>query len=145
MLTHVLFKVESDVKSVTSNTSRPIISFLLSQQELSICISTDRQIVTPLTYLTQYVTKPVCFTLPWSLRAHLHVVGMLWFMPLTLTELTHSSLFRSCVYFCLYDPFNCILFHKFPWQWSVFSLCSSGLISVLLVLSTLWKSLSALI
>ena len=28
--------------------------------------------------------------------------------------------------FCLYDPFNCISFHKSSWQLSVFSLCSSG-------------------
>ena len=49
------------------------------------------------------------------------------------------------LHFCLYCPFNCILFHKFSWWLSVFSLLSSGLISALLVLSTtyisLWKSL----
>ena len=33
--------------------------------------------------------------------------------------------FYSCVYFCLYDPFSCILFHKFSRQLSAFSLCSS--------------------
>ena len=33
-----------------------------------------------------------------------------WHKP---AELTHSSLFCSCVYFCLYGPFNCISFHKF--------------------------------
>ena len=32
--------------------------------------------------------------------------------------------------FCLYGPFNCISFHHFSWQLSVFSLCSSGLISL---------------
>ena len=48
------------------------------------------------------------------------------------TELAHSLLFCSCVYFCLYGPFNCILFQ------SVFSLCSSGLISALLILSTIY-------
>ena len=47
-------------------------------------------------------------------------------------------LFRSHVYFCLYGPFNCISFHKFSWQLSIFSLCSSGLISALLVLSTIF-------
>ena len=45
--------------------------------------------------------------------------------------------------------FNCISFHKFSRQLSAFSLCSSGLISTLLVLSTiyifLWTSPSALI
>ena len=50
-----------------------------------------------------------------------------------LTELAHS-LFCSCVWFCLYGPFNCISFHKFSRQLSDFSLCSSGLISALLAL-----------
>ena len=53
------------------------------------------------------------------------------------TKLAHS-LFCSCVCFCLYGPFTCILFHEFSWQLSAFSLCSSGLISALLVLSTLY-------
>ena len=56
-----------------------------------------------------------------------------WLKP---TELAHSLLFCSCVCFCLYGPFNCISFHKFPRQVSAFSLFSSGLISALLVLST---------
>ena len=30
-----------------------------------------------------------------------------WHKP---TELAHSFIFCSCVYFCLYDPFSCILF-----------------------------------
>ena len=33
-----------------------------------------------------------------------------WHKP---TELVHSFLFCSCVYFCLYGPFNCISLHKF--------------------------------
>ena len=53
-------------------------------------------------------------------------------------EPAHSFLFCSCVYFCLYGPFNCISFHEFSRQLSVFSLCSSGLISALLVLSTIY-------
>ena len=58
----------------------------------------------------------------------------LWRRP---TELAHSFLFCSWVLlFCLYGPFNCILFNKFSRQLSVFSLCSSGLIAALLVLST---------
>ena len=52
-------------------------------------------------------------------------------------ELAHSFLFRSCVYFCLCGPFNCIPFQKFSRQLSAFSLCSSGLISASLVLSTI--------
>ena len=60
----------------------------------------------------------------------------LWHKP---TELAHSSLFCSCVYFCLYGPFNCILLHKFSRQLSLFSHCSSGLISALLVLSAIYR------
>ena len=54
------------------------------------------------------------------------------------TALAHSFLFCSCVYFCLYGPFNCISFHKFSWQLSTFSLCFSCLILALLVLSTIY-------
>ena len=53
------------------------------------------------------------------------------------TELAHSFLLCSYVYFCLYGPFNFISFHKFSRQLSVFSPLSSGFISVLLVLSTI--------
>ena len=49
-----------------------------------------------------------------------------------------SSLPCSCVSFCLYGPFHCISFHKFSRQLSAFSLCSSGLISAVLVLSTIY-------
>ena len=51
------------------------------------------------------------------------------------TEPAHSFLFSSCV--CFFGPFNCISFHKFSRQLSVFSLCSSGLFSALRVLPTL--------
>ena len=50
-------------------------------------------------------------------------------------------LFYSCVYFCLYGPFNCNSFHTFSRQLSAFSFCSSGLISALLVLSPIYLSL----
>ena len=43
------------------------------------------------------------------------------------TKLAHSFCFCSCVCFSLYDPFSCILFHKFFQQLSTFSLCSSSL------------------
>ena len=56
-----------------------------------------------------------------------------WYEP---AELAHSFLFCSCVCFCPYGPSNCISFHKFSQQLSAFSLCSSGLTSALLVLST---------
>ena len=75
----------------------------------------------------------------WSPRAHLHVVGMLWFMSdINQPNLPTPFLFCSCVYFCPYGPFDCISFHKFSQQLSVFRLCSSGLISALLVLSTIY-------
>ena len=51
--------------------------------------------------------------------------------------LTPFVLFCSCVCFCLHGPFDCISFHKVSRQLSVFSLCSFGLLSALLVLSTI--------
>ena len=59
----------------------------------------------------------------------------LWHEP---TELAHSSLFCSCACFYLYCLFNCISFRKFSQQLSAFSPCSCGLISALLVLSTIY-------
>ena len=53
------------------------------------------------------------------------------------TKHAHSFLFCSRVCFCLYGPFNCILFDKFSQQLSGLSPCSSGLISALFVLSTI--------
>ena len=57
------------------------------------------------------------------------------------TEIAHSFLLCSCVSVCLYSPFNCISFCKFSRQPSASSLCSSGLISALLVLSTMYLSM----
>ena len=57
------------------------------------------------------------------------------------TKLAHSFKFSPCVYFCLYGPFNCISFHKFSQQLTAFSLCFSGLISALLVLSAMYLSI----
>ena len=59
----------------------------------------------------------------------------LWHKP---TELANPFLFRSCVDFRLYGPFNCISLYKFSRQLYAFSLYSSGLISALLVLSTIY-------
>ena len=98
-----------------------------------------------------------------SPRTHLLVVGMLWFLsPGQLSfmyckiisrldtcrharrqrqkpaELAHSFLFCYRVYFCLYGPLNCFSFHEFSRQLSAFSLCSSGLKSASLVLSTIY-------
>ena len=63
-----------------------------------------------------------------------NVTVYVWHKP---TELVHSLL-CSWVCFCIYGPFNYISFHKFSRQFSVFSLSSSGLISALLVLSTIY-------
>ena len=49
-----------------------------------------------------------------------------------------TLLFCSSVCFHLYSPFTCILLHKFSRQLSTFSLSSSGLVSALLVLSTIY-------
>ena len=46
------------------------------------------------------------------------------------------SVIMSVSVLSLNGPFNCILFHEFSQQLSAFSLCSSGLISAVLVLST---------
>ena len=43
-------------------------------------------------------------------------LGMLQFMSNKPTELAHSFLFCSCVYFCLYGPFNCISLYQFSRQ-----------------------------
>ena len=53
-------------------------------------------------------------------------------------ELANSFLVCSCVCFCLYGPFNSISFHKFSRQLCAFSLCSFGLNSALLALSTIY-------
>ena len=63
---------------------------------------------------------------------------MVYVTDTKLTKLAHSFLFCSCVCFCLYGPFNSISFHKFSRQLFVFSLCSSGLHSALMVLSTIY-------
>ena len=78
------------------------------------------------------------FPLVGSPRVHVHLVGMLRFTFLTWTNRACpiNFLFCSCVYFCLYGPFNCISFCNFSRQLSTFSLCSSGLISASWVLST---------
>ena len=54
------------------------------------------------------------------------VTVYVWHKP---PELAHSFLVCSCVYFCLYGPFNCISFHKFSRHLAAFLLYSFGLIS----------------
>ena len=75
-----------------------------------------------------------------SSTAHLYVVGMLRFVSFDINQQSLSTPFYSAlgVYFCLYGPFNCVSFHKFSRQFSAFSSFSSGLISTLFVLSTIY-------
>ena len=58
-----------------------------------------------------------------------------WYKP---TQLAYFFLFCSCICFYLCGTFNCISFHRFSWQLYTFQLCSSGLISALLVLLTIY-------
>ena len=60
------------------------------------------------------------------------------------TELALSFLFSSCVCFCLYGPFYCILVHKLSRQLSAFSLCSSSPISAVLVFSAILSHFESL-
>ena len=94
----------------------------------------------PYLALVRLVTAIPSTKSPW---VNLHVVGMLlfWHKP---TELAHFFIFCSCIYFCLHSPFNCISFHEFSWRPSVFSFCSFGLISALLVFSTIYLFVSLL-
>ena len=70
------------------------------------------------------------------------VTVYVWHKP---TELAHSFLICSYVYFRLYGFFNCISFHEFSQQISVFWLCSSCLLSSFQLYISVWKSPSALI
>ena len=77
---------------------------------------------------------------PW---AHLLVVGILWFISFDMKLRSLPTpffffFFNSVLsaHICLYGP-NCLLLHVFPQQFFVFSLCSPGLVSALLVLLTI--------
>ena len=60
------------------------------------------------------------------------------FLDINKPSLPTPFLSCFCVYFSLHGPFNCISFHKFSWQLSIFSHCPSSLISTLLVISTIY-------
>ena len=81
-----------------------------------------------------------CFFFFFSCVPHFSVIGLHFELPKALYKfpLLLLLLFIMTVYFCLYGPFNCISFQKFSQQLSAFSLCSSDLISALLVLSTIY-------
>ena len=53
-------------------------------------------------------------------------------------ESDHPFSFSFCVCFYRYGPFNCILVHKLSRRLFTFSLCSSGLMSATLALSTIY-------
>ena len=96
---------------------------------------------------------PACLSAsPW---ADLLLVGMLWSLPI-------PFLLCSCVYFCLYCPFNRISFHEFSRHLSVFSFLPVLSLTILFsvyspfslffrsyigpfICISLWKSSSALI
>ena len=92
--------------------------------ELGVCLCCEHSAVCHVILMQVPVSSPSCGG---------DVEVCVWHKP---TELAHSCWFCSCVCFCLYGPFSCISFHKFSGQLSAFSLCSSGLISASLVLST---------
>ena len=121
--------------------------------------TTTTNLPTTLHFLTLFSWSYICLTGPFNYISLYGSLPQSWYNPLWLTvpagspsrggdvtvyvwhkpaELAHSLLFCSCVYFCLYGSFNCISFHKFSRQLSVFSLCSCGLSSALLVLSTIY-------
>ena len=94
-------------------------------------------------------TTPTCSHTSFNTKGSVHAGSPSWGgdVAVYVFDINQPSLpiplFCSCVYFCLHGPFNCISFHKFSRQLSAFSLCSSGLVSALLVLSTMylmWKS-----
>ena len=61
-----------------------------------------------------------------------------WYKP---TELARSFFIVFLCLYLFYGPFDCISFFKVSGQLSAFSLCSFGLISTLLVLSTIYHHL----
>ena len=79
-----------------------------------------------------FIKIVVSLSTSWSPRTHLHVVGMLRLRSFDINQPSLPTPFYYAVRvsFCLYGPFNCILFHKFSQQLSAFSFCSSGLISI---------------
>ena len=75
---------------------------------------------TLLDYWKSFTANSMYFSVPVGSSSHggdvtVHVLDINWPSLPTL-------LFCSCVCFCLYSPFNCILFHKFSRQLSTFSL-----------------------
>ena len=75
-----------------------------------------------------------------SPRVHLHVMGMLRFM-FGINQPSLPTPFDSVLTSISVSPINCISFHKFSRQLSVLSLCSCGLSSALLALSTMYLSM----
>ena len=88
--------------------------------------------------------RAICYDLLWNIVLSRSRVTLTWSgCCVNVKDINHprvliAFLFCSCVCFCLFGPFNFILFNEFSRQLSVFPLCSSGLISALLVLSTIY-------
>ena len=114
-----------------SSSTEHLIRIPLLQPRLSAFTLSATPVLTTsnLSKARRVMARPRGLTFTWWWRCGL----CLWHKP---TELAHFLLFCSCACFCLYGSFNCISFHKFSRQLPAFSLCSSGLISALLVLST---------
>ena len=96
--------------------------------------SSDRKIVDPARVLLTTPLRPSRE----SLRAHLHLVGMLRFFFFSTNQPSLPIPFHSVLVFIFVLRALSMVFHSktFSRQLSAFSLCSSGLNSALLILST---------
>ena len=66
-------------------------------------------------------------------------LGLLRFVSFDINQPNLSTPYSALgAYFCPHSHCNYISFHKFSRQLSAFTLCSSGLISALLVISTVY-------
>ena len=90
-----------------------------------------------------HVCSSLCLSLPAGSPSRGGDVTV-YVLDINQQSLPTPFLFCSCVCFCLYGPFNRISFPKFSRQLSAFSLCCSGLISALLVLLTIYLSMTSL-
>ena len=91
-----------------------------------------------------HVCSSLCLSLPAGSPSRGGDVTV-YVLDINQQSLPTPFLFCSCVCFCLYGPFNRISFPKFSRQLSAFSLCCSGLISALLVLSTIYLFFESLL
>ena len=85
-----------------------------------------------------------CRSVPWFSPPHLPLSeprvpagSPSWGGDVVQPSLSTPFIFSAYINFCLYVPFNCVSFHESSQQLSIFSLCSTGLISALSDLSTI--------